>query len=215
MKLFTFAKHAIILGAFSALAVNSFGASLYLYSSATETANNSGSATVDIPANPAWAGPLPGSSWVSYVQSGDPSAPGFVSVPNGTVVNFTDTFFVAGTPIGGSILNVLADDTTSVILNGVTLVSQASTSGNSFATCSNTAIGCLTVTEGNVSLTGNLVEGLNTLTFGVEQVNGGSYGLDYAGTVNYSATPEPGTIALMGLPLVALSLIRRKRKGKA
>ncbi len=209
MKTFLFMKYAVMAGALSTLAMSVNAASLSLHSNATETANNSGSATMNIPKNPAWAGPLPGSSWVSYVQSGDPNAAGFFSPANGTVVAFTDTFTINGTPLSG-VLNVLADDSTSVILNGVTLVAEANQAGNTYAACSDSAIGCLAITEGNVNLTGTLKSGLNTLTFDVAQRHGSSFGLDYAGTVNYSAAPEPATFGLLGLPLIALLLKRRK-----
>ena len=205
-------KFTVMAGALSSFAMCSNAASLYLYSSAAETMNNSGMATVNIPKNPAWAGALPGSNWVSFEQSGDPSAAGFVSPPNGTVVAFTDTFTVNGTPTDG-ILNVLADDSTSVILNGVTLVAEASQSGNSYNTCSNNSIGCLAITEGNVTLNGALKQGVNTLTFEVAQRDGSSFGLDYAGTVNYTAAaaPEPASFSLLGLPLIGLFLKKRKK----
>ncbi|MDQ2945790.1 MAG: hypothetical protein M3Y27_07590, partial [Acidobacteriota bacterium] len=164
MKRSRFTKYAIVFGAFSAFTVSSYADSLFVYSNAGETMNNSSSATMNIDKNPAWDGPLAGSSWVSNVQSGDPSKAGFTSPANETVVTFTDTFNIDGIPMDG-ILNVLADDTTSVSLNGVLLEAQASSTGNTYATCSDTTIGCLAITGGNVSLRGNLQTGLNTLSF--------------------------------------------------
>ena len=114
----------------------------------------------------------------------------------------------SGAPIAGSI-TVMADDTTSIWLNGVELLGPASTEGNTFRTCSDFATGCLTSTASTVNLLPALRTGSNTLTFGVQQIAGDSFGLDYAGSVT-SGTPEPATMALVGLGLAALSLAGRK-----
>ncbi len=206
-------KYAALAGALSIFATCGNAASLSVQSSATETTNNSGSATMNISKNPGWADSLAGSSWVSYVQSGDPSASGYTSPANGTVVAFTETFTVNGAPLSGT-LHVLADDSASVILNGVTLMSEATQSGNTYGTCSDFAIGCLTRTEGNIDLTSALRSGLNTLTFDVAQRAGSSFGLDYAGTVDYSDAPEPASLGLLGLPLVALLFKKRKARSE-
>ena len=90
--------------------------------SSASTTNNSGNPTQVIAPNPAWAGPLAGSSWISSANTGNPSAPGFIVLPNNTEVTFTQVFYLSGNITGGT-LDVLADDTASVWLNGVEIAS--------------------------------------------------------------------------------------------
>jgi hypothetical protein len=177
--------------------------------SSTATTNNSGSATQVISPNPAWAAPLAGSSWISFTNTGDPSSAGFTVVPNGTAVTFTQTFNLVGT-ITGANLDVLADDTASVWLNGTELASG--NLGGSYPTCSSLPIGCLTSTMGVFNfaeLQPYLQDGTNTLSFVVYQEAGSSYGLDYSGTV--TTTPEPGALMMLGMGLVGIALTARRR----
>jgi hypothetical protein len=106
---------------------------------------------------------------------------------------------------------VLADDSTSVVLNTQVLIAADLTPG---AVCSNVPVGCLQSTEAAFTfaqLAPYLVDGVNTLSFGVVQVGGGSFGLDFAGSVNDGSTPEPMTVALIGAGLVALATLRRRK----
>jgi hypothetical protein len=215
MTAINFFPKALFFCALSTLAVSGFGATISLNSSASETTNNSGAPTLNIDTNPAWAAAMNGSSWVSNVQSGNPADAGYVSPPNGTDVLFTDTFTINGTPTSGSV-QVRADDTAAVFLNGVNIMPFATTVNNTYYRCSDYPVGCSAANTAVISLTAQLKSGVNVLTFSVEQLHEVSYGLDYSGTVTYTpavtATPEPATFALLGLPLLALGVIGRKRK---
>jgi len=187
---------------------------IYIDSEASNTINNSGHPTVDLTGrlhpNPAWAEPLSGSDWISYGSTGDHADPGYFSPPDGLVVTFTTHFTLIGAITGGG-LEVLADDSTSVILNGHKLIAADTKPG---AKCSKAPIGCLVSTEGIFTfaqLAPYLVDGTNTLSFGVEQVAGSSFGLDFAGHVDDGPTPEPATAAFIGGGLIGLVALRRRK----
>jgi hypothetical protein len=172
---------------------------------------NAVGATMAVNPDPNWAGPMPGTSWVSYTTSTPTYGSNFVVVPNGTVVDFSDTFTLNGIPTGGTVW-VMADDTASVWLNGHMLVADAATSANTYATCSDFAIGCLVDTTLAINLPASmLVDGQNTLDFDVMQVAGSSYGLDYAGSINVAPTPEPSDLLLFGCGVLAAAGLLRKR----
>jgi hypothetical protein len=170
---------------------------------------NSVGNTIAIAPHPLWAAALPGSSWVSFGLTGDPSTPGYIVVPNGTVVSFFDVFNASGIPSGGEIA-VMADDSATVILNGVTLMPEAPTSGNRYAICSDFSIGCLAPTV--IDLPASVLQqGTNTLDFEVAQRAGVSFGLDYSGYVT-DPVPEPSSAMLLGLGLLGMAAFGASRK---
>jgi hypothetical protein len=210
-------KTLLRIASFALLSVAGTAGTVYFASNALDTTNNSGHATLDltgaIPPEEAWAPALPDSYWISYGPTGDESDPGYFSPPNGTVVTFTTEFFVSGS-ITSADLIVLADDTTTVVLNGHTLANANFVKG---PICAAGQIGCLTSTEGIFSLAAlapYLIEGTNTLSFAVYQVNGVAFGLDFAGAVDPpdpNATPEPGTLALIAGGLIAFAILHRRK----
>ena len=216
MNTVSFARQALLICTLSTAAGSAFGATVTLNSSAAETINSSASATQNIDPNPEWAAAISGSSWVSNTQSGSPTDPGYVSPVNGTDVVFFDTFTINGTPTSGSV-QVMADDTAAVFLNGTNLMPLASTVNNTYHVCSDFTVGCSAATMATITFPSSMLHsGANTLSFSVVQFAQVSFGLDYSGTVNYTpsatATPEPATFALLGLPLITLGLIGRKRQ---
>lgn len=173
--------------------------------------NSAGVPTITIPQNPLWATPEPGSFWVSFTQSGNPASPGFVVVPNGTIVTFRETFILP--PAGGNYIGnliVYADDSASVIVDGVLRMAEAPIAGNTYATCSDFAIGCRVETRGVIPL--SLAPGQHTFEFGVAQRNLSSFGLAYA--ADLTAVPEPGTVLLLGVGLVGLGVAQRRRASR-
>jgi hypothetical protein len=197
------------------LAVAANATTIFVDSDASNTFNDSGHATVDLTGtlhpNSGWAAALDGSSWISYGSTGDAGDPGYINTPNGTIVIFT-TQFILGGAITGANLTVLADDSTSVILNGNLLIAANTVPGSN---CAGHPIGCLTSTEGVFTfaqLAPFLVDGTNTLAFGVQQVAFSSFGLDFAGNVDTGgSTPEPATVGLIGAGLVAFATLRRRK----
>jgi hypothetical protein len=190
-------------------------------SSNTTPTNNAGTNTFALNnVTPSWAAAGSGSSWISWDPNSGPSggetAGSCTALPcskydaDGTYT-YKVTFTTTGGDYGGSIA-VLADDTTNVILNGTdVLVPEGAVGGD--AHCSDNQPTCMTpyLFSLNSGLAGFNSNGVNTLTFVVQQTGTIYQGLDFYGSI--TSTPEPNTLVLLGTGLLgsAGALFRKMR----
>jgi hypothetical protein len=164
---------------------------------------------VGIGENPAWYGPVSGSIWVGVGQTGDPSRPGFVVMPNGTVTTYFDAFVLPdGFNVQSATLQVLADDTASGWMNGMQLFTSSDIPANN---CAAQAPGCWQSTMWTGNITPLVHDGNNILQLDVVQKWGSSTGGDWEATI-VGTTPEPATFAFLGAGFAFIGFVRWRRR---
>ena len=131
------------------------------------------------------------SSWISPTRSGTTSFPDTASF------NYTTTFDLTGLDPNTYVLfgQIAADDQATILLNGqVVGVDQDSQAWNHFM---------------DFTIGSGFLPGVNTLTFDVGNTGGGATGLNVA--LAGVDTPEPSSVALLGLGILSSLLWARLR----
>ena len=163
--------------------------------------NSTSNATYDLGSpsdvNP-WSPAIPPSQWISK-DPGSTVNGGSVD-PNG-YYKYQTTFTSDGQYWGQ--LGLLADDTMEVFLDGNLLQTFAINDPN--GPCAQGGGGPTCV--GNFYAPMNFGAGTHTLTFIDWQSNGSAMGIDAEGSF---ATPEPGSLALLGTGLLGLAMMMRR-----
>lgn len=147
-----------------------------------------------------------GAVWVSFRDTGFGGVPQAVNDDQTPTAYFWETFDLSA--LTNIAINVWADDTARVVINGKTLIMPNFTQG----TCAIGAVGC---EPGDVFhyviSSADLKLGRNDFVVSAYQTGGDTFGVMYEA----SAVPEPGTCVLLGIGLLGLGAARwRNRSAK-
>jgi hypothetical protein len=174
------------------------------FSSTSTTPSTGTGTTFTLNPGSTWGAALANSTWVGSTAT---SGPGNTVNPAMGYYTYTTTFNgSSAAPYSGSI-SVMADDTAEVLLNGNLVFSFGMLGADSH--CAAGSPSCSIADT--VGFSGaSLLNGLNTLTFVVQQAgNIGAAGqdpsgLDFDATLSTGAVPEPSTLALMAIGMAGI-----------
>lgn len=162
---------------------------------------------VNTATNSAWVMPDGTSHWQApFIDS--------TVIPNGTVIDYTYTFNIAGSPISG-FFGFAVDDQAIGFVNGTKIFDDLA--AGPAVNCADGSPTCRWLTGYNV--VADLHQGVNTIQIDVRQSWGGPTGVDFDGHVVsetkdtiHASTPEPGFFGVLaGGFLIGLSCLKRRK----